>query len=178
MKKAVRPVFFVHESMPANTLFFKMQKAREHVAIVLDEFGGMDGIITIRDLLELLVGDMTDKDETDEYTIAKTQDGGWEFNGLVPIEEAEEKTDITFNEEYKEGCETVSGYVCNVLGYVPADGASAQVSDGKFNIAVTKVEKHRITGVVFTPEKSDIDEKENMDYNKGDDGEKAEKEDK
>lgn len=178
MKKAVRPVFFVHESMPANTLFFKMQKAREHVAIVLDEFGGMDGIITIRDLLELLVGDMTDKDETDEYTIAKTQDGGWEFNGLVPIEEAEEKTDITFNEEYKEGCETVSGYVCNVLGYVPADGASAQASDGKFNIAVTKVEKHRITGVVFTPEKSDIDEKENMDYNKGDDGEKADKEDK
>ena len=152
--------------------------AGEHVAIVLDEFGGTDGIITIRDLLELLVGEMTDKDETDEYTIAKTQDGGWEFNGLVPIEEAEEKTDITFNEEYKEGCETVSGYVCNVLGYVPADGASAQASDGKFNIAVTKVEKHRITGVVFTPEKSDIDEKENMDYNKGDDGEKAEKEDK
>ena len=72
----------------------------------------------------------------------------------------------------------MSGYVCNVLGYVTADVAYAKESDVKFNIAVTKVEKHRITGVVFTPEKSDIDEKENMDYNKGDDGEKAEKEDK
>ena len=96
MKQAVRPVFFVHESMPANTLFFKMQKAREHVAIVLDEFGGMDGIITIRDLLELLVGDMTDKDEQDEYSV-KQIEGGWELSGLVPIEEAEEKTGITFN---------------------------------------------------------------------------------
>ena len=88
MKQAVRPVFFVHESMPANTLFFKMQKAREHVAIVLDEFGGMDGIITIRDLLELLVGDMTDKDEQDEYSVKRIE-GGWELSGLVPIEEAE-----------------------------------------------------------------------------------------
>ena len=165
MKQAVRPVFFVHESMPANTLFFKMQKAREHVAIVLDEFGGMDGIITIRDLLELLVGDMTDKDENDEYSVKKTEDGGWELLGLVPLEEAEEITGITFNEEYKEGCETVSGYVCNVLGYVPADGATAEARDGDIKIQVTKVEQHRIVGVILHLEKSAIDEKENTDYN-------------
>ena len=165
MKQAVRPVFFVHESMPANTLFFKMQKAREHVAIVLDEFGGMDGIITIRDLLELLVGDMTDKDEQDEYSV-KQIEGGWELSGLVPIEEAEEKTGITFNEEYKEGCETVSGYVCNVLGYVPADGNTAQAQDGDIKIEVTKVEQHRIVGVILRQEKSSVVKKENSEYNK------------
>ena len=172
MKQAVRPVFFVHESMPANTLFFKMQKAREHVAIVLDEFGGMDGIITIRDLLELLVGDMTDKDEQDEYSV-KQIEGGWELSGLVPIEEAEEKTGITFNEEYKEGCETVSGYVCNVLGYVPADGNTAQAQDGDIKIEVTKVEQHRIVGVILRQEKSSVDEKENSEYNKEGQGKDA-----
>ena len=172
MKQAVRPVFFVHESMPANTLFFKMQKAREHVAIVLDEFGGMDGIITIRDLLELLVGDMTDKDEQDEYSV-KQIEGGWELSGLVPIEEAEEKTGITFNEEYKEGCETVSGYVCNVLGYVPADGNNAQAQDGDIKIEVTKVEQHRIVGVILRQEKSSVDEKENSEYNKEGQGKDA-----
>ena len=172
MKQAVRPVFFVHESMPANTLFFKMQKAREHVAIVLDEFGGMDGIITIRDLLELLVGDMTDKDEQDEYSVKRIE-GGWELSGLVPIEEAEEKTGITFNEEYKEGCETVSGYVCNVLGYVPADGNTAQAQDGDIKIEVTKVEQHRIVGVILRQEKSGVDEKENSEYNKEGQGKDA-----
>lgn len=172
MKQAVRPVFFVHESMPANTLFFKMQKAREHVAIVLDEFGGMDGIITIRDLLELLVGDMTDKDEQDEYSV-KQIEGGWELSGLVPIEEAEEKTGITFNEEYKEGCETVSGYVCNVLGYVPADGNTAKAQDGDIKIEVTKVEQHRIVGVILHQEKSGVDEKENSEYNKEGQGKDA-----
>ena len=172
MKQAVRPVFFVHESMPANTLFFKMQKAREHVAIVLDEFGGMDGIITIRDLLELLVGDMTDKDEQDEYSVKRIE-GGWELSGLVPIEEAEEKTGITFNEEYKEGCETVSGYVCNVLGYVPADGNTAQAQDGDIKIEVTKVEQHRIVGVILRQEKSSVDEKENSEYNKEGQGKDA-----
>ena len=165
-------MFFVHESMPANTLFFKMQKAREHVAIVLDEFGGMDGIITIRDLLELLVGDMTDKDEQDEYSV-KQIEGGWELSGLVPIEEAEEKTGITFNEEYKEGCETVSGYVCNVLGYVPADGNTAQAQDGDIKIEVTKVEQHRIVGVILRQEKSGVDEKENSEYNKEGQGKDA-----
>ena len=166
MKKAVHPVFFVHESMPANTLFYKMQNAREHVAIVLDEFGGTDGIITIRDLLELLVGEMTDKDEKDEFGVKQLEDGGWELTGLVPIEEAEEKTGITFPEENKEDCETVSGYVCNVLGYIPDDGATASARDGNIVIDVTKVEQHRITGVVLhLEEKKPIDEEEKKDYN-------------
>ena len=166
MKKAVHPVFFVHESMPANTLFYKMQNAREHVAIVLDEFGGTDGIITIRDLLELLVGEMTDKDEKDEFGVKQLEDGGWELIGLVPIEEAEEKTGITFPEENKEDCETVSGYVCNVLGYIPDDGTTASARDGNIVIDVTKVEQHRITGVVLhLEEKKPIDEEEKKDYN-------------
>ena len=165
MKNAVHPVFFVHESMPANTLFYKMQNAREHVAIVLDEFGGTDGIITIRDLLELLVGEMTDKDETDEYGVKKLEDGSWELTGLVPIEEAEEETGIIFPEEKKQDCETVSGYVCNVLGYIPDDGATATARDGNIIIEVTKVEKHRITGVILREEKKPIDEEGEKEYN-------------
>ena len=165
MKNAVHPVFFVHESMPANTLFYKMQNAREHVAIVLDEFGGTDGIITIRDLLELLVGEMTDKDEMDEYGVEKLEDGSWELTGLVPIEEAEEETGIIFPEEKKQDCETVSGYVCNVLGYIPDDGATATARDGNILIEVTKVEKHRITGVILREEKKPIDEEGEKEYN-------------
>ena len=91
----------------------------------------------------------------------------------MPIEEAEEKTGINFNEEYKEGCETVSGYVCNVLGYVPADGNTAKAQDGDIKIEVTKVEQHRIVGVILRQEKSGVDEKENSEYNKEGQGKDA-----
>ena len=107
---------------------------------------------------------MTDKDEQDEYSV-KQIEGGRELSGRVPIEEAEEKTGITCNEEYKEGCETVSGYVCNVLGYVPADGNNAQAQDGDINREVTKVEQYRIVGVILRKEKCGDDEKDNSAYN-------------
>ena len=81
MEKAVQQAVFVPENMPANELFYRMKDTKEHVMIVLDEYGGMSGIVTINDLLELLVGDMADKDEKSEYSIEKIADDKWHKGG-------------------------------------------------------------------------------------------------
>ena len=64
MKKAVTPAVFVAENTPANTLFYKMKMTREYFAVVVDEYGGMSGIVTLHDLLEQLVGELTTKPNT------------------------------------------------------------------------------------------------------------------
>ena len=94
MEKAVQQAVFVPENMPANELFYRMKDTKEHVMIVLDEYGGMSGIVTINDLLELLVGDMADKDEKSEYSIEKIADDKWHIIGLAPMEKVEEALDM------------------------------------------------------------------------------------
>ncbi len=155
MENAVEPAVFVHEGMPANTLFYKMKATREHVAVVLDEYGGMSGIVTINDLLELLVGDMTEKDEKEDYQIKEISENCWEISGLAPIDEVEENMGIKLPEEKTEDCETFSGYVCGLLGMVPEDGETLEVTDGRLSIEIRKVEEHRIVDMLVTlcPEK-------------------------
>lgn len=155
MENAVEPAVFVHEGMPANTLFYKMKATREHVAVVLDEYGGMSGIVTINDLLELLVGDMTEKDEKEDYQIKEISENCWEISGLAPIDEVEESMGIKLPEEKTEDCETFSGYVCGLLGMVPEDGETLEVTDGRLSIEIRKVEEHRIVDMLVTlcPEK-------------------------
>ena len=150
MDKAVQPAVFVPENMPADELFYRMKDTKEHVMIVLDEYGGMSGIVTINDLLELLVGDMADKDEKSEYSIEKKGDNVWKIIGLAPMEKVEEALDIDLPDEDKEDCETFSGYVCAVLGVVPDDGDTPVVDADGLHIEVKKVKSHRIVEVEVT----------------------------
>lgn len=89
MKKAVSAAVFVTENTPANTLFYKMKISREYFAVVVDEYGGMSGIVTMHDLLELLVGDLTEKDDKEEYEISRLSETEWEITGLAPIDKVE-----------------------------------------------------------------------------------------
>lgn len=144
LAKAVQPAVFVPESMPADELFYRMKETKEHVMVVLDEYGGMSGIVTINDLLELLVGDMADKDEKEEYSIEKISSDTWMIKGLAPMEKVEEALDKDLPDEDKEDCETFSGYVCGLLGTVPDDGDTPEITEDGLEIKVSKVRSHRI----------------------------------
>lgn len=159
MKKAVSAAVFVTENTPANTLFYKMKISREYFAVVVDEYGGMSGIVTMHDLLELLVGDLTEKDDKEEYEISRLSETEWEITGLAPIDKVEASLGVKLPEEESEHFETFGGYVCGMMGTLPEDGASFELSTEQVNVRVLSVEDRCIKRVIVTLPERKAEEK-------------------
>ena len=148
--QAVMPPVFISETMPADDLFYRMKRTREYFAIVLDEYGGINGIITLHDLLELLVGDLNEKGETPEYEIKPLTEDTWEVTGLAPFDEVEKALQLKLPEEETSDYETFSGYVCEMLGSVPDDGTTCECENEYVKVQVLLVNEHRIEKMVIT----------------------------
>lgn len=120
----VRPVLFVPPSMPALELLVKMQAARTHMAIVIDEYGGTDGLASIEDIVELIVGDIEDEhDPVEGPLVARTEDGGWVIDARARLDEVEEGTGLDMSEgPHADAVETIGGLVTMIAGRVPAKG--------------------------------------------------------
>lgn len=150
LERAVEPAVFAAESMPADILFYRSKSTKEFFAVVVYEYGGMSGIVTIHDLIELLVGDLTDKGEVSEYEILPLSDREWKMTGRTPLDEVEKALKIKFPEEAKEENETLGGYACSLLGAVPDDGTTAEITTDLFKISVMSVKDHCIEEMVVT----------------------------
>lgn len=144
MRRAVKNAMFAAESMPADKLFQKMKASREYFAVVVDEYGGMSGIITLHDLMELLVGDLEETGEERDYYIEKTGENQWEIGGLAPLDETERALGIELQGDAADGCETFGGYVIAESGNVPEDGSAMRVETPQLIIDVLSVKDHRI----------------------------------
>lgn len=141
MEKAVRPANFVLESVRADVLFKNMQKMRNHFAVVLDEYGGMQGIITMNDLLEQLVGELEDDDcaAPEENTIEKVDSGTWRTNGNVSLDELAGELGIEIkSDEY----DTLSGLVFNTYGSIPEDGCEFEIETDDIKVKVLEIKDH------------------------------------
>ena len=137
-----------------------MKRERKYFAILLDEYGGLSGIITLRDIMQLLVGDFyEEEEEVEEAEIVRTGDMEWKVAGSADLEEVAEALDVILPvEEY----ETFGGYICGVLGHVPDDGTSFLVDTEEMQIQVHNVDNHRILGttVLVKPKKEENTETE------------------
>ncbi len=142
LKCAVDKPYFVPETVKADVLFRNMKQERKYFAILLDEYGGLSGIITLRDILQLLVGDFYEEDDiVEEADIVQISTLEWKIQGCAGLEEVAEALDVTLPiEEY----DTFGGYVCGVLGHVPDDGTSCQTETDCMHIVVHTVDNHRI----------------------------------
>lgn len=143
MKEAVQAPFFVPEGIRADVLFRQMKESRNHFAVVLDEYGGTEGIVTINDLLEQLVGDLEDEDCADEKQegIEQIDDTTWKIYGNLPLDEVAEALQVPLPvEEY----DTFSGFVFATYGSVPVDGSRIEVKTDKLQILVTKICEHQV----------------------------------
>ncbi len=161
MKEAVRPAYFVPESVRADVLFERMKHSRDHFAVVLDEYGGMTGIVTINDLLEELVGDIDDEfEEKPEEEIIKLDSETWMIGGEAEVEDVEKALGIDIDDEYDN--DTFGGYVFGVLGTIPEDGTQVEIQSQGLNIKVTEISEHRIvkTLVCFIDSPKDDDEED------------------
>ncbi len=147
VKNAMLPPVFLYENAPANVVFEKMKKTHDYFAVVIDEYGGMAGIVTIHDLLEAIVGDMDDKGEEADYSIEKVEENVFEINGVAPLDKVEEELGIKLLSDNEIEHETFSGYVCGILVSLPEDGSQFELETEQLYIHVLTVEKQCITKI-------------------------------
>ncbi len=144
----VRPVLFVPPSMAAGALLEKMQASRLHVALVVDEYGGTDGLVTLKDILEQVVGGIDDEhEEPDTDGIVRTADGSFIADGRVMIEDVVEAIGPEFEPgEDAEDVETLGGLISTMLGRVPVRGEIVP-GVGPFEFEVLDADPRRVKKV-------------------------------
>lgn len=157
MRIASEKPYFVPENMKADVLFSNMKETRNYFAIVVDEYGGTNGVITIHDLLELLVGDMDDKDEVvvEEIVCLNEETREWKILGSASLTELAEVLGITFDTE---DCDTFGGYIFGILGEIPDDGSTLELETDDLIIKVESVLDHRIESTQVTVKERPVDE--------------------
>ena len=143
LKEAIRPAYFVPESIHADVLFKQMKKTHNYFAVVLDEYGGMTGIVTMNDLLEQIVGDLDEEPtpEEEEPEIEKLDSKTWKIQGGADLEEVAEALNVELPvDEY----DTFGGYIFGNYGTIPDDGSVFERDLPPLHIKVTEIKDHRI----------------------------------
>lgn len=141
LRSVLRPAVMIPESMRLNVLLDEFRLTRNHMALVVNEYGGVAGLITIEDVLEQIVGEIDDEhDDEEEPQLMHEQVGGdWLVNALTPIEDFNERTGAEFpDEEY----DTVGGMVTSEFGHLPEVGEEVAVGDYLFQ--VTEADDRRL----------------------------------
>ncbi len=124
LKKLLRPVLYAPPSMPAAVLLQKMQRDRVHMALVIDEYGGVDGLVTIEDLIETVIGEIEDEHDEEEGALWKMEkEGVYSAQSTAPLEEFESAIGMTLRSgEDDDDIDTLGGLVFLRVGRVPARG--------------------------------------------------------
>ena len=143
VKDLMRPAYLVPESLDADDLLQDMQRKKIHLAVVMDEYGGFAGVITVEDLLEEIVGNIYDEyDPAEPPELEQLEEGVWRASGSLNVEDLGEALGIEIpeNEDY----DTLGGMVLSCLRTIPEDGTHPQVTVNGLDIQVEVVEDHRI----------------------------------
>ncbi|MDD4890354.1 MAG: hemolysin family protein, partial [Phycisphaerae bacterium] len=158
IRKVMRPPLFVPESRSLSDLLGDLRRTHVHLAIVLDEFGGTAGLVTIEDILEEIVGEIADEHEQPEQSpIRKLDERTWEVDGRVHVDDLNEQLKLTLpeNEDY----DTISGFVISSLGRIPKTGEALALARSGVTITIAHAEPRRIVRLrlQLTPATSDAE---------------------
>jgi CBS domain containing-hemolysin-like protein len=143
----IRPVLFVPPSMLASDLMGRMQAARTQMALVIDEYGGTDGLASLEDIVEMVVGDIEDEHDDEEPMVTKAGDGIYIVDGRAEIDDVAKMIGDNFAAgEHGESVDTIGGMIFNTLGRVPARGEVVQAIPG-FEFHVLDADPRRVKRV-------------------------------
>ena len=150
IRKLLKPVYLAPETMRANILFRNMQSKKFGMAIILDEFGGTSGLVTIEDLLEEIVGSLYDEYDEADIEIEQLGEGEWRIDGSMRLDEISRRLDLALPEEEYD---TIGGLVFGMLNEVPTVGATVELPVSGISIRVESVEERRVAKVIlqYTP---------------------------
>ena len=145
---AISAPYFVMETTKADVLFKNMKQSKQSMAIVLDEYGGMVGIVTLIDLLEEIVGDLNDIEPVSpEETVVRISDNKWEVKGNIRLSDIEDATGVTFAAE---DCDTFTGFLFQKFSMVPKDGAAKiELEIENMHIIIDKIKEHQVEHAII-----------------------------
>ena len=145
MKELLRAAYFVPETVPADVLFRDMQSKKIHMALVVDEYGGTSGLVTLEDLLEELVGNIYDEfDPQEEQDIIRLEDNKWRVSGSADLEELAVAMDLQLPEDEERDYDTLGGLVFSQLPVIPEDGSRPVVEALGLRIRVEELCERRV----------------------------------
>ncbi|AND69555.1 magnesium transporter [Dyella thiooxydans] len=148
IRAILRPAVLIPESMRLNVLLAEFRLTRNHMALVVDEYGGVAGLITIEDVLEQIVGEIDDEhDDEEEPALMHAQPGGhWLVSALTPIADFNEQTGSTYSDEE---FDTIGGMVTSEFGHLPEVGEEIAIGDYLFH--VTEADDRRVQQFRVSP---------------------------
>ena len=159
LRKIMREPYFVPESMKCGMLFQEMTARRVQMAVVVDEYGGTAGIVTLEDLLESIVGNIQDEYDNEEEDFSVIDETTFTVDGTTPIDEVNEYVGVNLPEdEY----DTIGGFVISLLGYLPNDGEMNELDYKNLHFTILNLEDKRIgkLKVEILPEEDEDDDDE------------------
>jgi len=147
VEEIMRPAHFVPESKPVDALLSEMQARRQHIAVVVDEYGGTAGLITIEDLLEEIVGEITDEYDEDEIEVEHLGSGAVRVSSRYPIDDLDEIFGFDVEEE---DVDSVGGLMAKHLGLVPIAGSAVEAHGLRFEAEETAGRRNKIGTVLIS----------------------------
>lgn len=156
----LREPYFVPETKNIDSLFFELQKTKNHIAILIDEYGGFSGIVTMEDIVEEIVGDIDDEYDEDAHVVNKIDENTFLIDGNVSLDDLEEDYGIVLESD---SSETIGGFIIDHLGEIPTESdLGKEVDFGNYKITITSVKERRIDKVklVVTETKEDAEDEE------------------
>jgi CBS domain containing-hemolysin-like protein len=162
----MRTPFFVPDSRGADELLKDMQARRTHIAVVLDEYGGVAGLVTIEDILEEIVGEIADEYDVEEPpAIEQLPDGSLRVSARLHVDELAEALDLDVDAEDFEDVDTVGGMLAKFLGKVPIPGATVEAAGLKLSAESATGRRNQVGTVLVSrlPEPTTTDAEENDD---------------
>ena len=146
IKKLLHRPYFVPECKNIDQLFKELQKSKNHLAVLIDEYGGFSGIVTIEDLIEEVMGDINDEYDDDDPLIRKIDNDTYMVNGLISIKELNDKLHLNLDEE-TEDYDTLGGFLINQIDYIPSETEECMVEYENLLFKVQCVKDKRIETV-------------------------------
>jgi CBS domain containing-hemolysin-like protein len=137
-----RPAVFVPETKPVARLMREMQTGKYHMVILIDEYGGVAGLVTLEDCIEELVGEIVDEYDVEEADVERLDDGGFRVDGGLSIDELNELLAVDLPDA---DWDTVGGFLLGTLGHVPDEGESVDYEGHRFT--AERMDGHRIARV-------------------------------
>ena len=149
--KIMRPAYFIPETKKCSQLFTELTERKVQIAIVVDEYGGTAGLITLEDLVESIVGNIQDEYDHEEEEIRRVSETAFTVEGSASIDEVSDLTGVILPEG---GYDTVAGLVTDLLGRIPKDDERPQVQVAGLTIKVLDIDDRRLSKLLIVKEHS------------------------
>jgi len=149
LRSIIHTAYFVPERKSIDELFKELQSKKKHIAILVDEYGGFSGIVTIEDLIEEVMGDIDDEYDEDDPVLQKIDPMNYYAKGILPIGDLEDLFDISLEEVY-EDYDTLGGFLTALLGHIPHEGEDKIIEYDHLIFDIKEIKDKRIEKVKIT----------------------------